>query len=340
VEKKFLNAPFHFSEKALHHGLTAVIEGLKIRNFIKGKDEEVWLKVWNAAFKDYEGEDFRPQIMKDMEIREKSPNFDPQGIFIAEIDAKPVGIIEAFVDKKREEKKGFIHNLGVLSEFRRKGIGRELVNKAFQSLKERGMETAEAEWVRGDKPACKLFESMGFSLIRVNSDMRIKLDKIPSNIGEYEGLEIRRMEKNSDNIKLFNWILNETFKEHFDHRPETVEETRYWVMESPWCDIAEYYFGYIDNEPVGFVGIGIDSKFVKYQGIKRGWINVIGVLKLLRRKGVGTALILHGLKDLKPRGMTEADLGVDDTNPTKAIELYKKVGFKVVHKHLTYLKKI
>jgi len=320
--------------------LTAVIEGLTFRRFIKGKDEEMWLKVWNAAFKDYNEDEFRPRTIKDIEIREKDPNFDPQGMFIAEIHAKPVGIVEAFVDKKRKEKKGFVSHLGVIPEFRRRGIGRELVNKALKSLKERGMETAEAEWVRGEKPACKLFESMGFLLIRVNSVMRVKLNQIPSNIGEYKELKIRVMEKNLDDIKLLNWIGNETFKEHFDHRPETVEETKFWVTESPGCDIAEYYFGYVDNELVGFVIIGIDTKFVKHQGIKRGWINVIGVLKPLRRRGVGTALILHGMKDLESRGMTEADLGVDDSNPTKAIELYKKVGFKVVHKHLTYLKKI
>jgi len=317
-----------------------MIEGLKIRRFVKGRDEELWIKIRNAAFEDYEGKDFRPQTMKDMEIREKDPNFDPEGMFIAEVRAKPVGIAEAFVDKKREEKKGFIHNLGVVPEFRRRGLGRGLVNKALESLKERGMETAEAEWVRGDRPACKLFESMGFSLIRVNSDMRVRLDKIPFDIGECKELNIRVMERNLDDIKLLNWIVNETFKEHFDFRPETVEETKYWVTNSPWCDIAEYYFGYVDNELVGFVIIGIDSKFVKHQGIKRGWINVIGVLKPWRRKGVGMSLILHGMKDLKSRGMTEADLGVDDSNPTRAIELYKKVGFKIAHKHLTYLKKI
>jgi ribosomal protein S18 acetylase RimI-like enzyme len=316
-----------------------MIEGLKIRRFIKGKDEGLWLKIWNAAFQDYNEDEFRPQTIKDMEIREKDPNFDPQGIFIAETHVKPVGMVNAFVDKQRKEKKGFVNNLGVVPEFRRRGIGRELVNTALQSLKERGMETAEAEWVRENKPACKLFESMGFSLIRVNSIMRIKLDKIPSDIGEYKELKIKLMEKNLDNIKLLNWIVNETFKEHFDFRPETLEETKHWVMERPWRDIADYYFGYADNELVGFVSIGIDSKFVKHQGIKRGWIDVIGVLKSLRRKGVGTALILHGIKDLKSRGMTEADLGVDDSNQTKAIELYKKVGFKVVHKHLTYLKK-
>lgn len=324
--------------KVLYCELTAMIKGLKIRKFIIGKDEEVWIKIRNAAFEDY-SDDFRPQTIKDMETREKDPNFDPQGMSIAEMTANPVGIVNAFVDKKREEKKGFIHGLGVIPEFRRKSIGKELVNKAIQSLKERGMETVEAEWVRSDKPASKLFESMGFSLIRVGNIMRIKLDKIPSNIGEHKELTIKLIEKNSDDIKLLNWLLNDTFKEHFDFRPETLEETKYWIMESPWCDIAEYYISYANNEPIGFIGIGIDSKFVEYQGIKRGLVNVIGVLKSTRRKGVGTALMLHGLKTLKSMGMTEADLGVDDSNPTKAIELYKKVGFKVAHKHLTYLKK-
>jgi len=317
-----------------------MIEGLKIRRFIKGKDESLWLEIWNAAFKDYEDEDFRPQTMKDMEIREKDPTFDPHGMFFAELNAKPVGMVNAFVDKKRKEKKGFIHSLCVLPEFRRKGIGQELVNKALRSLKDRGMETAEAEWVRGDKPACKFFESMGFSLIRVQSDMGAELGKILSNIGEYKGLKIRLMEKNLEDIKLLNRLVNETFKEHFDFRAATVEETKWWVLEKPWTDIADFYFGYLDDEAVGFVGVGIDSKFVVHRGIKRGWINTIGVLKFLRRKGVGTALILHGMKDLKSRGMTEVYLGVDDSNPTKAIELYKKVGFKVVHKYLTYLKKI
>jgi len=36
--------------------------------------------------------------------------------------------------------------------------------------------------------------------------------------------------------------------------------------------------------------------------------------------------------------MTEAMLGVDDFNPTKAIKLYEKVGFKVVKKDFTYEK--
>ena len=66
----------------------------------------------------------------------------------------------------------------------------------------------------------------------------------------------------------------------------------------------------------------------------------IGVLKLNRNRGIGTALMQRGMEFLKSKGMIEVELGVDDSNPTKAIELYNKVGFKVVHKDLTYLSKI
>jgi len=311
---------------------------LKIRNFVKGKDEEVWIKIGNEAFKEYD--DFRPATMKDMEIKEKDPIFDANGMFIAELNGEPIGRVNAFVDRMREEKKGFIDDLGVVPRFRGKGAGRELAKRALQSLKERGMEAAET-WTREDRPICKrLFESMGFELIRVFSTMRQNLDSIPSNIGEYKEMEIRPMNVNIDDIKLLNWIINETFKEHFDFRPETVEETKHWVENRPWCDIAEYFFGYLGEDLVGHVGVGIDSKFIKYQGIKRGWINTIGVLKDLRRKGIGTSLILHGMKSLKSKGTDEAALGVDDSNPTKAMELYKKVGFKVIYKDLTYLKRI
>jgi mycothiol synthase len=311
---------------------------LTIRSFIQGKDEEIWLKIYNAAYKEYD--DFRPSTMEDMEKAEKSPNFDATGRFIAEWNGEPVGCVNAYVDKRREEKKGFIRRLAVIPEFRRRGIGKTLVEKAFESLRERGMKCVES-WTEKDRVACKsLFESMEFQLIRIFSRMRSPLETIPSNIGEHKEVKIRAMQMNTNDIKLLNWLENETFKDHFDFRPETFEETKYFVETRPWCDIAEYFFAYLNGKPVGHVGAGIDTKFIKYKGIRRGWIMTIGVLKPLRKQGIGTVLMLHALKLLKSKGMKEAELGVDDSNPTKAIELYKKVGFNVVKKDLTYLKTI
>jgi mycothiol synthase len=311
---------------------------LKIRKFVDGEDEEVWIRIRNEAYREYE--DFRPDTMEDVEVWKKSPNFDSTGRFIAELDGKPVGAVDAYIDRKRKEKMGFLRRLGVAPEFRKRGIGRRLAERAIESLKERGMKSVQG-WTRENKVACKsLLESMGFNLVRIFSTMRRDLERIPYNIGEHKQLNMREMKTNMGDIKLLNWLGNETFKEHFDFRPDTVEETKFWIENKPWCDILEVFFSYLDDKPVGYVEAGIDSKFIKYKGIKRGWIMSIGVLKSLRVKGIGTALMQQGMEFLKSKGMTDVELGVDDSNPTKAIELYKTVGFKTVYKDLTYLRKI
>jgi len=310
---------------------------LKIRRFIAGEDDGIWVSILNQAFKEYE--DLRPLTLEDMEDWKKYPAFDDAGMLIAEVDGKPVGCVNAFVDKQREEKKGFISHLGVVLEHRGRGIGRALLVRAIESLKERGMECAEALIQEGKVPCQSLFESMGFCTVRSDSEMVRELSKISSNIGENLNVSIIEATKSDEEIRIFNRLYNEAFKEHFNFRPETLEETSFWVKESPWMDVAKYFFAYLNDEPVGFVGVGIDNKYNEYHKKKRGCIFTIGVLKPLRRQGIGTTLMLHALNLLKTYGMNEAALGVDDKNPTHAMELYKKLGFQVIRKNLTYQKK-
>jgi mycothiol synthase len=169
--------------------------------------------------------------------------------------------------------------------------------------------------------------------------MRRKLDEVPADIGESHDATIRVMNEGMDDLELLRRLDNEAFSEHFDHRDSTLEE---WQHECshPDFDRHGWFFATLDGEPVGHVGTWIDRKFVKFKGIQRGWIATIGVLKPHRRKGIGTALILRGMAYLKSRGMSEAELGVDDLNQTEAIRLYKRVGFSVVRKELTYQKKL
>jgi ribosomal protein S18 acetylase RimI-like enzyme len=42
------------------------------------------------------------------------------------------------------------------------------------------------------------------------------------------------------------------------------------------------------------------------------------------------------MRELKARGMKQAGLGVDNTNVTKAMRLYERLGFKTTRKYLTY----
>ena len=312
---------------------------LKIKKFVLGRDEGVWVTVWNKAFKEFE--DFRNITVDEALIMHKSPTFDAAGMFIAELDGEPVGMVNAYVDKLREEKKGFIRMLGVVPEYRRRGIGRALAEKAVESLKERGMETVEASAVMGKPEAIRLWESMGFKSVRIFSLMKTNLENIPSGVGENRCLQLRRFQKGSlEDLRLINWLSNEAFSEHYNYRPDTVEETRYFLEEDPIFKEQEWLFTYLQNNPVGYVGAGIDQKYNEEKNTLCGWILSIAVLKPYRLKGIGTRLMIEGMKLLKARGMTEAMLGVDDQNPTKAIKLYEKVGFKATRKDVAYLKTV
>lgn len=71
---------------------------------------------------------------------------------------------------------------------------------------------------------------------------------------------------------------------------------------------------------------------------KRGHVELISVKRPWRGKGIAKALIARSLKLLKSQGMTEAALGVDAENPSGALQLYEKMGFKVVKRGGIYRK--
>jgi mycothiol synthase len=67
----------------------------------------------------------------------------------------------------------------------------------------------------------------------------------------------------------------------------------------------------------------------------RGWIEQIAVARRSRGTGVGRALLLHMLADLRAHGATAFALGVEGGNE-QAIALYRDVGFTVEREWRVY----
>lgn len=312
---------------------------MKIKRFVQGRDEDDWVRVWNAAYKEYD--DLRQMTVNEFRIFEKAPEFDSEGRFLTELNNQPVGIIHAYVDKLRKEKKGFIRSFGVIPEFRGKRIEEELAETALEELKKRGMEIVQAWAADSREDRIRLWENLGFKLVRKFSIMKIDLNEIPSGIGEDEEVILKRLRKDLDeDLKTLNWLDNECFKEHFNYRPSTLERTIYFLRKDPFFKFQEWFFAILNGEYVGYIGVGIDEKYNVERNVKSGWILDIGVLKPHRKRGIGAKLMLRGMEILKVMGMTTAMLGVDDWNVTKAMELYVKVGFEVTKKDFTYERNI
>ena len=300
---------------------------LSIRRFVKGVDEPLWVEVLNAARKEREG--WRTITIEELLADAKRPSFDFEGRFIAELDGKAVGVVHAKVDKLSEDKKGFIR-LDVVPEFRGCGIETSLMETALRELKARGMTSAQT-WVDfSEKERIELFEGLHFRHVRVFSVMEMELAELSQNIGENKQVAIRPLRKElEDDIKLLNWLDNESFKEDLDYSPSTLEETRHFLFCDPYLREKEVFFAVLNGERVGCIGVGIDDKYNLEKKVQAGEIFTIGVLKAYRRRGIGARLMLHGLERLKAKGMTKAILGVEDNNPTQAIRLYEKLGFRV-----------
>ena len=297
---------------------------LKVRRFVLGMDEADWLKVWNAVF----GVrwDLAPMTVEEMRLMEKSPDFDSGGRFVAEVDGQPVGIVHAYVDKLREEKKGFVRNFGVVPEFRGQG-----------KLKNRGMKVAQSSADSDQEDILRLWESLGFKLVRRFSLMTRDIVGLQSDIEKNMEVVLKPLRRDADeDLEMLNRLDNECFKEHFNWRRSPLERTVYLLREDPFFKVQEWFFAILNGKHVGYIGIGIDESYNAERNAKCGWVLDIGVLKPYRRAGIGTKLMLHGMNLLKAKGMTVAMLGVDDWNVTKAIRLYEKVGFKVARKEVAY----
>jgi ribosomal protein S18 acetylase RimI-like enzyme len=68
----------------------------------------------------------------------------------------------------------------------------------------------------------------------------------------------------------------------------------------------------------------------------RGWIQQLAVARSARRLGLGRALLLHALAELRSGGATSFALGVQGENDT-ATGLYRDIGFEVTREWRVYV---
>ncbi len=149
-----------------------MVKGFRVHTFVPGQDEQLVTHVRNVTFADHYGSVQR--TVEEMTYRTKQQDFHPDGIFFAFDGDKPAGFCYTTRDprewERRGETVGHIQLLGVMPEYRGKGLGRALllegVNylRQFVALVELGVEG------KNDK-ATALYESVGFKLHKAWANM-------------------------------------------------------------------------------------------------------------------------------------------------------------------------
>lgn len=266
------------------------------------------------------------------------PDYKTEGVWLAFDGDEATAYVIAVIEQGRLDAgldDGWVE-IDVIPEKRGLGAEEELTDLAVGYLKARGVgkAIARAETAEGWKQ--QLFLKAGFESVRhfYRLAQRSTID-IP-NLNMPPGIVVsHRMLKDlsDDEVGEFAEVVNDTFAEHFDFAPEPAWRWIKWrdACEDPWM---------ISLAKSGSRNVAIciaeDSQvYNKERGLRSGWINVLGVRKDLRGRGIGAAMLVDGMEWLRSLGHDTIHIGVDAENE-KALGLYKSVGFEVENESQVY----
>jgi ribosomal protein S18 acetylase RimI-like enzyme len=87
---------------------------------------------------------------------------------------------------------------------------------------------------------------------------------------------------------------------------------------------------------VGLVIASVNEEDWPGQGFSSAYIDLVGVTREWRKRGIAAALLANTLAAAKLAGLERAVLDVDSESPTGAQGLYAAAGFTESHRSITY----
>jgi ribosomal protein S18 acetylase RimI-like enzyme len=188
-------------------------------------------------------------------------------------------------------------------------------------------------------PAADLLSGMRMNFIRHFLTMAIELDEEPEKPAWPTGIKVRSMES-IEELETVVHAVRDSFKDHWG------------FLETPYEQEFDQWLHFVQNDeeydPTLWF-LAMDGKDVAGISLCRhksdedpeiGWVNVLGVLRPWRRKGLGLALLNHSFRELKRRGQGRAGLGVDASSLTGATGLYEKAGMHSIRQFDLYEKEL
>ena len=180
-------------------------------------------------------------------------------------------------------------------------------------------------------PAQRLLERRGYTPERNYYLMGAPLDGSPTTPQWPEGIRERVFEPGKDERAAFE-VQQDAFRDVWETPPSTFERFAAYVgsggFEPSVSFLAEGKDGTLAGLILGSVVAG------------RGMIDVVGVRRSWRGRGLGLALLRRTLAEYLRRGVKSVELSVDAESATGAPRLYRRAGFGVKESYVLYRKEL
>lgn len=134
-------------------------EGVTVRTFRPGEDEDAWVAANAAAFAHHPEQGSLTR--RDLEDRMGEPWFDPEGFFLAERGGEIVGF--HWTKVHAQERLGEVYVVGVRPDAQGGGLGRSLTAIGLRHLAGSGLPTAMLYVDADNFPAVAVYGRLGFT---------------------------------------------------------------------------------------------------------------------------------------------------------------------------------
>ncbi|MDQ5820686.1 MAG: GNAT family N-acetyltransferase [Actinomycetota bacterium] len=184
----------------------------------------------------------------------------------------------------------------------------------------------------GNDPArAPLLHDRGFAVVRHSFRMLLDFEGEPENPVWPEGIELEPFERGRNDREAFD-AFQEAFRDAWGFVPYPFEEWEHDQLEAHDFDPS---LNFVARDGGDLAGVAFcRAKSATHPGY--GWVDILGVRRPWRKRGLGEALLRHAFRELHARGLKGVGLGVDAESLTGATRLYERVGMRVVSRGDTY----
>jgi mycothiol synthase len=177
------------------------------------------------------------------------------------------------------------------------------------------------------------YEAAGFRPTRHAFRMAIELDEEPGPPAWPVGISVRLF-SHGDEQPVYE-AVKETWLDTWAPMEESYEEWAHWSHDREDFDPSLWFLALDGGDIAGFALCQPSET-----RSDTGWINILGVRRPWRRRGLGEALLRHAFAEFRRRGFPRAGLGVDAQSPTGATRLYERAGMHVERRTDFYEKEL
>jgi mycothiol synthase len=285
------------------------------------------LEVLNAAARAADGED--EYSAEELRTWLRSPKLDPErDIRVVEEDDRLIGYAD--VDAQGKEPVTWWSDVRVHPDAEAAAVVPELM----KWLEERAGGGRLRVWTPSKvRPVAEAYERLGLQPIRHSFRMAIEFDREPQPPDWPGGISVESVESGQE--RAVYDAFRETWLDTWAPEEESFEEWSHWTYEREGFDPTLWFLARDGAEIAGFSlcrpgETRPDTGFVNLLGVRRPW----------RRRGLGEALLRHCFVEFHRRGFRRVALGVDAGSPTGATRLYERVGMRVVRRLDFYEKEL